>query len=121
MPDVPYKTLPYTTQSPTLYERLEYTTIDDILEEVDRILAEPQTIKFGVGQSLYYQIPLFADPEKLIPEWCWDMLEDYNLVRKFNVSLGNLDDISAWRSDCFTLIENEIMNCTKHEQKKDGR
>ena len=117
MPDFPYKSLPYTSQSPTLYKSVKYETIDDLLEEIDRILVEPQTIKFGVGQSLFYQIPLFADPNLLIPEWCWDMLEDYNLVKKFNVSLGTLDELPAWRTDCFALIENEIMNCTKHENK----
>ena len=120
MPEVKL-TFPYTTQSPTQLKRIEFTNEDDLLDEINRILREPQTIKFGVGQSLFYQIPLFGDPNMLIPEWCWDMLEDYNLVKKFNVTLGNLDDITAWRSDCFTLIDNEITNCTKHEQDKNGR
>lgn len=120
MPEVPF-ILPYTAQSPTLLERLDYTTFDDLHYEISRILAEPQTVKFGIGQSLFYQVPLFADPNLLIPEWCWDMIEDYNLVKKFNVSLGNLDDISAWRTDCFNVIENEIENCHNHKVKKDGR
>ena len=39
------------------------------------------------------------------------MLTEYFLVKNFNVPLGtDLDTISAWKSDCFVLIEQEINN-----------
>ena len=38
----------------------------------------------------------------------WEMIQEYNYVDRFNVSLGNLDDVSAHRLDCFTVIENEL-------------
>lgn len=120
MPNVNFA-LPYVGQSPTLYKRIEYNTEQDIMDEIERILAEPGTQKFGVGQSLYYQLPLFCDTEYVIPGWCWDMLDDYQTCKRFNLPLGkNLDDVSAWRTDCFNLIENEIQKITEYEKKKNG-
>jgi len=113
---------PYTAQSPTLYKRVEYTCENDLIDEVDRILAEPQTKKHGTGQSLYFQTLLFCNPYVLIPEWCWDMLEDYNACKKFNVPLANnLEEVSVWMLDCFHTIEAEINNCTKYQRDKDGK
>ncbi len=115
------KTLPYSAQSPTLVKRIEYKGENDLLEEVERILAEPGTKKYGAGQSLFYQLPLFCDPNSVIPEWCWSMLEDYNSCKKFNIPLANnLDEASAWMLDCFNTIETEINNCSKHQRQKNG-
>jgi hypothetical protein len=44
------------------------------------------------------------------------MIQEYNYVNRFNVSLGNLDDASAHRLDCFTIIENELNNIAKYEK-----
>ena len=120
MPNVNFA-LPYVGQSPTLYKRIEYNTEQDIKDEIERILAEPGTQKFGVGQSLHYQLPLFCNPEDVIPEWCWEMLDDYQTCKRFNLPPGeNLDDVSAWRMDCFNMIENEIQKIMEHEKKKNG-
>jgi len=119
-PDVILKSLPYTAQSPTLYETKEYETKNDLIDEVGRILSEPRTTKFGIGQSLYYQIPLFADPNQLIPSWIWEMLEDYHITKRFNVPI-DLETISAWKIDCFLEIEDEIDKCQIHKVEKDGR
>ena len=82
---------PYIAQSPTLVERIEYKGEDDLLEEVDRILAETGTKKFGVGQS------------------------------KFHIPLSNsLDNCSCWLLDCFNIIESEINKCSQHKKEKDG-
>ena len=114
--------LPYKSQSPTLYKFVEYKTENDIFDEVNRILDEKGTKKYGIGQSLYYQMPLFCDPFFVIPEWCWDMLEDYNACKKFNVPLANnLEEVSVWMLDCFHTIEAEINNCTKYQRDKDGK
>ena len=91
-----------------------------MLDEVYRILDEPGTEKFGVGQSLYYQIPLFCNPAEIIPDYCWQMIEDYSLVTKFNASIGDLDSLSTWRADCFLIIESEINKCTQHNNKKNN-
>ena len=120
-PDGYTRTFPYHAQSPTLYKRVEYTCINDLIDEVDRIIQEPQTKKYGIGQSLYYQTILFCNPYTLIFEWCWEMLEDYNACKKYNIPLAkSIDEAPAWKLDCFDIIENEIMLCNKHKQKEDG-
>jgi len=120
MPNVSFA-LPYVGQSPSLYKKIEYKTKQDIMDEVERILLEPGTQKFGIGQSLYYQLPLFCNPQELIPDWCWEVSDDYQTCKRFNLSPGkNLDDASAWRLDCFNLIENEFQKITEHEKKKNG-
>ena len=116
------KQFPYTARSPTLRKGITYESIEDVNDEVDRILQEPDTKKFGVGQSLYYQTSIICSPASLIPDWCWEMLEDYNACKKFNIPLAkNLDEASVWMLDCFNIIESEISNCTKHQKEKDGK
>jgi len=61
-------------------------------------------------------VPLFADINYLIDPWMWDMIQEYNYITRFNISLGNLDDVSAHRLDCFTIIENELNNIAKYEK-----
>jgi len=113
--------LPYTAQSPTLKRAVEYKKKGDIFDEIDRILSEKATQKFGVGQSLYYQIPFFCEPLDIIPKWCWDMIEDFYLVRNYNVPLASkLDEIDAWTSDNFLIIENELNSIKKHREKLNG-
>ena len=114
------KSLPYKSQSPTLYRVIEYDK-EEIYNEIDRILAERGTQKFGIGQSLYYQLPLFCDPSSVIPEWCWTMLEDYHLSTTFNIPVArDLDSADAWKLDCFNMIENEINKCNIHQREKNG-
>ena len=103
-----YKSLPYTAQSPTLYEDIEYDD-QELWAELERL--ESENKKFSAGQNLYHVIPLFADCNIFIDNWMWDMIAEYNYVTKFNISLGELDNVSAHRLDCFTIIEKEINNC----------
>ena len=118
-PDV-YKALPngqfrpYSAQSPIDGKRKRYESVEDVLNEVD--LLEEQNKKYPTGQYLYLLVPLFADVNHLIDDWMWEMIQEYNYVNRFNVSLGNLDDVSAHRLDCFTIIENELNNIAKYER-----
>ena len=119
LPDSPYNKIPplYESQSPTLYRRIEYDE-EEIYNEIERILAEPGTQKFGIGQSLYYQLPLFCNPSFVIPEWCWTMLEDYHLCTTFHIPMAkDLDSADVWKMDCFNVIENEMNNCITHKRK----
>jgi len=109
--------LPYTAQSPTLFKRIEYKTKSDVYDEIERILSE-SPIKYSVGQSLYYQMPFFCDPSQYIPQWCYDMIEDYHLIKNYNIPIANtVDDVSAFRSDCLTIIESEVNNVKNHKEK----
>ena len=120
LPDVPLS-LPYQSRSPALLKVINYETEKDILEDVERLLDEGVSNKFGIGQSLYYQLPLFCNPVILISDWCWDMITDYFTVTKFNIPLArDLDSLNPWQSDCFSIIENELNNITIHERDKHG-
>ena len=89
--------------------------------EIDRILDEKATRKFGVGQSLFYQLPFFAEPHEIIPDWCWTMIEDYFLAKNYNIPLAkDLESVNAWISDCFMIIDQEINNIKNHKAKLNG-
>jgi len=49
------------------------------------------------------------------------MIEDFYLVRNYNVPLASkLDEIDAWTSDNFLIIENELNSIKKHREKLNG-
>ena len=113
--------LPYTAQSPTLKKAVEYKNEGDIFDEIDRILSEEPTKKFGVAQSLFYQMSFFCEPFNIILQWCWDMIEDYYLVKNYSVPLASdLNSIDVWTADSFLIIENELNNIKTHKEKLNG-
>jgi hypothetical protein len=44
-----------------------------------------------------------------------DTYNEFYWIKNWNVSAGNLDDISADRLDCWTIIENELKEIEKKE------
>ena len=85
-----------------------------------RVLYEPATQKYGIGQSLYYQLPLFCNPDEYIFEWCYEMIQDYHLVNHYNIPMSDsLENVDAFRLDCFTVIEDEA-NKIRIFKAKDG-
>tara|TARA_R100001082_G_scaffold23228_2_gene11276 strand:+ start:5979 stop:6374 length:396 start_codon:yes stop_codon:yes gene_type:complete len=101
--------LPYTAQSPTLFKRIEFKNEEDINDEIERILFDPATEKHGFGQSFFFQLPLFCNPEEQIPGWCYDMIDDYYIIKEYNIPLAkNIDKANAWVLDCFSVIRDEI-------------
>ena len=120
LPDTNFD-LPYQSRSPVLGKIIKYETNKDILQEVYRVLDEKGTQKFGIGQSLFYQIPFFCNPSIILSEWCWEMINDYYLVTKYNIPLGeDLDSIIVWRADWFSVIESELNNINIHERDKNN-
>ena len=112
--------LPYTAQSPSLYKRIEYETEKDIHDEIERILSEKATQEHGVGQSLYLQLPFFCNPDEQIPDWCWNMIDDYYTATEYNIPIAKtLNDANAWLLDCFNVIRDEI-NKINIYRSKDG-
>ena len=114
--------LPYDSQSPVLFERVTYETKQDILNEVYRVLEQSNNRGYNIGQSLYYQLPFFCSPSFIISDWCWQMLGDYYIVKKFNVPAAtDIDSADAFTLDCFNIIEEEMNYITAHERtKKNG-
>ncbi len=85
------------------------------------IVNQPRHEKFGIGQTLYFNVPFFCDPNFIIRDWHNEMLSDYYLTKNFNIPLSkDIDSANAWKSDCFLVIENEIQRVAKFKQEENG-
>jgi|TARA_A100001391_G_scaffold185552_1_gene154194 hypothetical protein len=100
------------------HNAVRINTIDDIWNIIDKV-CEPSE-HYTDGQILYYTVPFFADCSYLLESWHYDMINEYNYIKRFNISLGKLDDISAHRLDCFTIIDNEMNACSAEKAKKEN-
>ena len=90
-------------------------------DEIERILEEEGTQKFGVGQSLFYQMPFFCEPIFFISDWCWEMIDNYHLIKNYNVPLStDLDSTDVFTYDCVNVIADEINKINLHKVKENG-
>ena len=115
-----YRSLPYTVAKlPVTYKHdsVRVETIDDIWDIIDEICKPDK--RYTDGQILFHSVPFFADCNLLLEDWMIEMINEYNYITRFNVSLGELDSISTNRLDCFTIIDNEINACTQEKAKKE--
>ena len=71
-----------------------------------------------IGQLLYDLVPLFASPDFFTKDWMLDIMNEYHWIKNWNVSPGNLDNISAFRLDCWSIVENEFNQINKSESQK---
>ena len=118
VPDLKFR-YPYSAQSPVTGKKKNFKCFKDVQYEVYKLLKQTESKSYSIGQSLYYQMPFFCDPGKVISQWCWDMISDYFTVKNYNVPLAtNLDSVNPYILDCFAIIENEINNINKHEREK---
>ena len=114
-----FEELPYNAQSPVSLKYKEFKNEANIWEEVEAIAELANTSKTRtMGQLLYDLVPLFASPSFFNKDWMIDIMNEYHWVQNWNISPGVLDDISAFRLDCWTIIENELNQIKKHESKK---
>ncbi len=113
-----FKKLPYVAQSPLSLDYINFKDEADIWKEVEAISELAKTSQNRtMGQFMYDLIPLFASPLFFEKQWMVEIMNEYHWIKNWNVSPGNLDDISAFRLDCWTIIENEINQINKHESK----
>ena len=47
-----------------------------------------------------------------------DIFNEFHWIKNWKVSPGSLDNISAFRLDCWTIIENELNQIQMTERKK---
>jgi len=116
-----YRSLPYTVAKlPVTYKHdpVRVQTVEDIWNIIDEI-CEPSE-QFTDGQILYHSVPFFADCNQIVEPWMMDMINEYNYVTRFNISMGELDSVSAHRLDCFTIIDREINASMKEKTKKES-
>lgn len=116
----PYS-LPYNEVSPTTYKRREYGNIDDIWNEIEDIKTINTRTSRTIGQDLYHLVPLFTNPSYIIEDWHLEMINEYNIVQNFNISLGVLDDVPNDRLNCFSVIHREYNAIKELEGKKNGK
>ena len=117
-----FESFPYNAQSPISLKYKEFKNEANIWEEVEAIAELANTSKTRtMGQLLYDLVPLFASPSFFNKDWMIDIMNEYHWVQNWNISPGVLDDISAFRLDCWTIIENELNQIKKHESKKNGQ
>ena len=113
-----FKKLPYVAQSPLSLDYINFKDEADIWKEAEAISELANTSQNRtMGQFMYDLIPLFASPLFFEKQWMVEIMNEYHWIKNWNVSPGNLDDISAFRLDCWTIIENEINQINKHESK----
>jgi len=101
---------------------MKYKTEKDIYEEIERIIDESSEKNFEIGKSLFFQLPFFCNPASIISSWCYDIIEEYHLVKNYNVPIAeNLELVNAWKMDCFNIIEKELKEIEKYKVEQNGR
>ena len=116
-----FESFPYNAQSPISLKYKEFKNEANIWEEVEAIVELAKTSKTRtMGHLLYDLVPLFASPSFFIKNWMVDIMNEYHWIKNWNISPGTLDDISAFRLDCWTIIENELNQINRNESKKNG-
>ena len=103
------------------YKRREYGTVEDIWEEIERIIEVNNRTTRTIGQDLYNLLPLFTNPAYIIEDWQLEVINEYNIVQNFNVSLGELDNVPNDRLNCFSVIHREYNAIKDIESKKNGK
>ncbi len=117
-----FEKFPYKAQSPLSVKLKEFKNEANIWEEVEAISELAKTSKTRtIGQLLYDLVPLFASPNFFNSNWMFDIMNEYHWIKNWNISPGNLDDVSAFRLDCWTIIDNEMNKIEEEERKKNGQ
>lgn len=105
----------YTAESPTLGKKIKFNK-DEIFNEFQRIADEAGGTRWSVGQSLYYQSPLFCDIGKFVDKDSQDMIGEYTVCKQFHVPAASTLDEMEWdRFQGFQVIEEEMISCQKRE------
>ena len=79
---------------------------------MDRVVAEDKKRRFSPGQNLYYNIPLFANPQYFIDQDSQMYINEYITAKRLNIPLASsLDDMGYNRSVILSAINEELTAC----------
>ena len=79
---------------------------------MDRVVAEDKKRRFSPGQNLYYNIPLFANPQYFLDQESQMYINEYITAKRLNIPLASsLDDMDYNRSVILLAINEEIEAC----------
>jgi hypothetical protein len=82
---------------------------------VDRIVAENN--KFSPGQNLFYNIPLFANPQYFLNEESQMYINEYIIAKRLNIPpASSLDEMDYQRSVILSVINEEITACENRKR-----
>jgi hypothetical protein len=111
--------LPYSAQSPISKKVKDFTTVNDIWNEIEKIAKSDH--KYSIGQQLYYLLPLFANPFYIIQDKFYQLINEYYYITDYNIPLGRtLDETDAHKLSMFNIIKNEMALALKHKAEKNG-
>ena len=113
--------LPYSILSPVTHTERDFNSIDDIFEEI-KLISDQVESKRTLGQELFYLVPLFANPQYVIHEDHFALINEFHFIQDYNIPLAeSLDKTDALKLEYFTIIKNELGAALRHKQEKDGR
>ena len=108
---------PYTAQSPTLYTKVRFESVEDVYDEIGRI--EKVENKWSLGRNLYFNLSLFCDPQIVVTDECWDLINEYQLVSEYNVPISDSLENAPWHKyKYFNLIKRENQEALKYYGEK---
>ena len=113
--------LPYSILSPVTHTERDFDSVDDIFDEI-KLISEQADGKRTLGQELFYLVPLFANPQYVIHDDHFALINEYHFIQDYNIPLGeSLNKTDAHKLEYFTIIKNELGAALRHKQEKDGR
>ena len=113
--------LPYSILSPVTHTERDFNSINDIFEEI-KLISDQVESKRTLGQELFYLVPLFANPQYVIHEDHFALINEFHFIQDYNIPLAeSLDKTDALKLEYFTIIKNELGAALRHKQEKDGR
>ena len=106
-------------ETPITRQKKEFNNVDDIYDEVEEI-SNASDGKRTIGQEMWFLVPLFANPQYLLRDEFYNLINEYHYIQDYNIPLGRtLDETDANKLEYFTIIRNEMANALRLKQEKD--
>ena len=88
---------------------------------MDRVVAEDKKRRFSPGQNLYYNIPLFANPQYFLDQESQMYINEYITAKRLNIPpASSLDDMTYDRSVILSVINEELTACEIRKRELDN-
>jgi hypothetical protein len=81
------------------------------------VVAEDKKHRFSPGQNLFYNIPLFANPQYFIDPESQMYINEYITSKRLNIPpASSLDEMDYHRSVILSVINEEITACENRKR-----
>jgi len=76
----------------------------------------------GITLGQAFTQPLFANPQYLLDDESFNLINEYHYIVDYHIPLGRtLDETDAHKLEYFTIIKNEMGVALKHRQEKNDK